>query len=273
MKNISIIFLFVFAEALYCHSQEIKVLEVTGTGFPEEGAYNNAREQAVRQLGVRVLSAYQEFQFGNKSVSEMERSFYLLAFSSGLILKEDTIQEAKLLPGEKTNNKPLYEVKLNVTVKELTKADPYFRLHLSVEPERKTYINGEDVNFVVSPSKDSYITIFSITNSNRAFLVFPNFMQKKNFVKAVDTLAVNDLVMGLLPEQEQSSEVLMAIATKEQLPFLNFDNAASWKTIATKEGKYLAMNNVGAATEIAQWLIKLGDDQWTSARYPYTIIK
>jgi hypothetical protein len=254
-------------------AQDVQVLEIVGRGYPEENAYNDAREQALKQSGIRLLSTFSEVRTGDKSESSISRQFYLAGIAAGMIVEEDTLQPAKLLPGEETENKPVYEVRIRVKVKEISKEDPYFELTVKITPERAVFHNGEQVSLQVTPTKDCYLTIFSISSDHRLYLIFPNVTQNQNFIKAHAVLPISGLTMGLLPGTTEASESIVAIATKENFPFIDFSDKNQWQKIATKEGQFLAFRVAGTATKLAEWLGKLGEDQWTIARLPYSIIQ
>ena len=254
-------------------AQDIRILEVSGRGYPEEAAYNDAREQALKQSGVRLLSAFSEIRSGDKSETSISRQFYLASMAAGMIVEEDTIQPAKLLPGEETNNKPLYEVQLRVKIKQLANEDPYFQLSMKLDPDRSIFHEGEQVALQIKSTKECYLTVFSIGADNRLYLVFPNVTQNNNYLKAHSVCPVSGLTMGLLPGFKEASETIIAIATKENFPFIDFNDKTQWQKVATKEGQFLVFRIAGAATKLAEWMNKLGEDQWSIARLPYSIIK
>ena len=255
------------------YAQENRVLEITGRGYPEESAYNDAREQALKQSGLRLLTAFSELRSGDKSGSSVFRQYYFAGIAAGIILKEDTLQPAVLLPGEETGNNPIYEVKLRVTVKQRSAEDPYFELTLKINPERTIFRNGDTVSLEAQATKDCYLTIFSVGPDNRLYLVFPNVMQDYNFLRAHTVLSIGGLTMGLLPDTKEASETIIAVATKENFPFIDFSDTKQWQRIAIREGQFLAFRVAGAATRLAQWLGNLGDDQWTIARLPYSVVQ
>lgn len=255
------------------YAQEVRILNIIGRGYPEENAYNDAREQALKQSGIRLLSTFSEIRSGNKSESSVSRQFYYAGIAAGMIIEEDTLQPAKLLPGEETGNKPMYEVQLRVKVKQLSKEDPYFGLSVKINPEGVVFHNGQQVSLQVEATKDCYLTIFSIGADNKLYLIFPNVIQSHNFLMAHTVFPISELTMGLLPGMTESSESMIAIATKENFPFINFTDEKQWQQIATKEGKFLAFRVAGASTKLAQWLGNLGEDQWTIARLAYSIIQ
>lgn len=254
-------------------AQESRVFEVSGRGYPEENAYNDAREQALKQSGVRLLSTFSELRSGDKSGSAVFRQFYFAGMAAGMIIEEDTLQPARLLSGEETGNKPVYEAKLRVTVKQRSNEDPYFELTVKIKPDQTIFHNGDTVLLEAEATKDCYLTIFSIGADNRLYLVFPNVTQDYNFLKAHSVMPISGLTMGLLPGTKEASETIFAIATKENFPFIDFTDTKQWQHIAIREGRFLAFRVAGAATRLAQWLGNLGEDQWTIARLPYSVVQ
>jgi hypothetical protein len=258
---------------LSLQAQEVRVLEITGRGFPEETAYNDAREQALKQCGIRILSTFSEIRSGSNSESSVTRQFYLAGIASGMIVEEDTLQPAQLLPRAKTGSNPLFEVRLRVKVKQLAHEDPYFVLSLKMQPERTFFRNGEQVTLQIQATKDCFLTVFSLGADNRLYLIYPYVMQANNFLKAHTVFPIGEFTMGLLAGSNEASESIIAIATKGNFPFIDFSDNTQWHKIATKEGRFLAFRVAGTAVKLAEWLGKLGEDQWTIARLPYSIIK
>jgi hypothetical protein len=258
---------------LSLRAQDVRIIQVSGRGYPEDAAYNDAREQALKHSGVRLLSTFSEIRSGDKSESSISRQFYIASIATGMIIEEDTLQPAKLLPGEETGNKPLYEVQLRVKIKQLANEDPYFQLTLKLNPERAIFHDGEQVSIQIESSKECYVTVFSIGSDNQLYLIFPNVTQSNNLLKSHTVCPVNGLTMGLLPGSKEASETIIAIATKENFPFIDFNDKNQWHKVAKKEGQFLTFRIAGAATKLAEWIGKLGEDQWTIARLPYSIIK
>ncbi len=259
--------------AVPLYAQETRVLEITGRGYPEENAYNDAREQALKQSGLRLLSTFSELRSGDKSGSSVFRQYYFAGIAAGTILQEDTLQPATLLPGEETGNKAVYEVRLRITVKQRSAEDPYFGVTLKVNPDQTIFHDGDTVSLEAEATKDCFLTIFSVGSDNRLYLVFPNVTQDHNFLKAHSVLPIGGLTMGLLPGTKEASEIIIAVATKENFPFIDFSDRKQWQHIAIREGRFLAFRVAGAATRLAQWLGNLGEDQWTIARLPYSVVK
>lgn len=246
----------------------VRTIDVIGIGFPEESAYNDAREKAVKQSGIRILSAFSEIQSGSKTDVSFARQMYVVGLSNGLIAHEDTIQPARLLPGEITGNKPLYEVRLRIKVQSSAPSDPYFSVSISMNPERQQYRLGDRVSLDVTATQDCYVTVFCISADNKLYLVFPNRDRSKNHAKANVTLKLGLFEMGLPPGLKQAGEQLFAVATKKEFPFVNIKEG--WEQIP-QGGKYLEFLVVGFATKLAEWLGRLPDDQWTIQRALYSI--
>jgi hypothetical protein len=262
-----------FCLALPLYGQDIREITVTGRGYPQEAAYVNAREQALKQCGLRLLSTFSEIRSGSNTSSSVSRQFYLAGIASGLIMREDTLETPHILPAEVVGEQRMFEVQLRLLVKQLANEDPYFHLALELHPERMVYHNGEQVDLQVQATKDCYITIFSLGADNRLYLIYPYVTQTNNFLKAHAVFPISGLTMGLFTGASEASESVIAIATKGNFPFIDFSNKDQWQRIATREGQFLAFRIAGAAPKLAEWLGTLGEDQWTIARLPYSIIK
>lgn len=104
--------------------------------------------------------------------------------------------------------------------------DPAFRLEASAD--RSVYQLGEAVQLEVTPTKDAYITIFSILKGNRVSMIFPNMYMNDNFVAAHQTRIIPNQQEAKVLEFKTTeteaikapySEMLMIIATKENIEF------------------------------------------------------
>jgi len=104
-------------------------------------------------------------------------------------------------------------------------------------------------------------------------LIFPNTNQRNNHLKAQTPLRIGELVMGLLPGLSNASETIVVVATKENFPFINFEDKNQWKNQRTDDGRYLSYRFVDAATKLGEWLSTLNENQWTIERLPYSISK
>jgi hypothetical protein len=255
------------------HAQQTRTIESSGHGLSDEASYNDAREQALKQCGIRLLSTFSEIRSGSNIESSVSRQFYLAGIATGMIVEEDTIQPAKVLPKTSKEDKAVYETRLRLKVRQLEKEDPYFQLSIKLDPERTIFRNGDQVSIQVQSTKDCFLTVFSLGADNRLYLLYPYVTQANNFLKAQSVFPISGLTMGLLAGSNEASESIIAIATKGNFPFIDFSDKNQWQKIATKEGQFLAFRVAGAATKLAEWLGTLGEDQWTIARLPYSIIK
>jgi len=270
-KILYLVLLFTLATSLY--SQDIKVIVAIGRGFPEESAYNDARENALKQAGLKVISAFSEIQSGDNVQVSTARQVFLSAVAKGVIIGEDTLEPASLLPGNQTDNKPVYETKLSIKIKNVEKNDPYFYLTMNFDPKRSSFRDGEAVSLKAIASKDCYLTVFSIGADNKLYLIFPNTIQTDNHIKIQDTIRIGNLVMGLLPGFSSSAESIVGIATKENFPFINFEDKNRWKNQVMSDGQYIEFRFIDGATKLGEWLGTLNEDQWTLERLPYAITK
>lgn len=254
-------------------AQTSKVLDVIGEGYPVEEALANARDQALRQSGIRLLSTFSEIESGSKSGVSTSRQVYTAALSQGLIAAEEELERKLTVRGEPPHETPVYQVKLRVKVASIAQTDPYFQLTLNLKPQRSFYRDGEDVTLELDVTKDCYVTVFSVGADNNLYLVFPNLNAKDNYLKAHSSRSIEGLTMHLPKEMEKAAEHIVAIATKENFPFVDNDNNSNVTFEYTGDGHAVALSCEGAATKLAEWLGKLGEDQWTLARLPYSIAK
>ena len=108
----------------------------------------------LKQAGLKVISIFSEIQSGDNIQVSIARQVFLSAVAKGIIIGEDTLQPASLLPGNQTDNKPVYETKLSIKIKNVEKNDPYFYLTMNFDPKRSSFRDGEVVSLKATASKD-----------------------------------------------------------------------------------------------------------------------
>jgi hypothetical protein len=109
---------------------------------------------------------------------------------------------------------------------EKQRPDPAFALTFSTN--RSVYQLGEAVEITVEPTKDAYITIFSILPGNQVSMIFPNAYMEDNFVKGHQQRVIPNkqereiLEFTTIETKELKApyaEMLLCVATKEPVSF------------------------------------------------------
>jgi len=187
-------------------------------------AIDNARRKAIEKVvGIDVLS---ETMVINYNVSgDVIRSIPHGKVIGIEILKEDI----ELMPAEKKGDAPYlaYVVKIRAqVVKEIGRTDVFVRI--AAKANRTVYKVGDLMQLEIKPSKDCYLTIFSILEDEKVISIFPNRFNQNNFVKA-NTVFVfpgnQEKRKGITLEafltkgQKKSDELFHIVALKEPLFF------------------------------------------------------
>lgn len=116
--------------------------------------------------------------------------------------------------------------------KEIGRTDSFFRL--DAKANRKVFKEGDLMEIQVTPSKDCYLTIFSVLEDEKVLILFPNRFNQNNFIKANSQFVFpgsNDRKKGITLEaflnegQEKADEMFHVLALKEPL----FFNTATFK--------------------------------------------
>lgn len=164
----------------------------------------------------------------------------------------------------------IYTWEVHVTAhvqSDLGESDPGFRLRLSLD--RTSYRETEPMTLKVVSTRDCYVTIFNLYSNDSLSVILPNSLVENNFVAKSDTLVLPPpgggwkLAPTLLPERENDHEALLAVATKELIPF-QIDGHL------TKHGLY-SMDD--ALLAINRWLVDIELDQRTTGLATYVVFK
>jgi len=248
-------------------------VEVEGVGKEKkENAYLDALENAVRRAaGIRLLSVFQELRSGSAKEAITSRQSFMLGMSEGLVTEIDTLERAKLLPGELTNEEPVYRCRLRVTVRDRGEPDEFFQLNLVLQPERKTFRNGEEVELRLSATRDCFVTVYNLGADNQLYKVYPAAEDQVPLV-ADEVKTVTGLRIGLLEGMDQASESIIAVATKE--PFDLLSGGGRQNVTLRFEGNVQGqIRHVGEFTKLGRGLARLSEDRWVLKSLGYSIIR
>jgi hypothetical protein len=251
------------------HSQERQTLVVDAEGFPKEAAIQNARQEALRRSGIRLLTTFTELSLGQGEERHVARQVYVGALSAGLIDAEEVLSCKLVIRGIEPDEVPVYLVKLRVRVAMVEPPDPYFSVALTTTPSTRVFRNGERLDVHVTSTQDCYLILFTIGADNKLWQVFPSKQQRTNHLTAHRIFDVSDLVVRSLTSDGPVSEQLIAVATKQQFPFIDLNDSSSWKV--ENDGN-VEFSELGAATRLTEWLARLGEAQWAISSMPYSIV-
>lgn len=161
----------------------------------------------------------------------------------------------------------IYRVAIRARVQpETGTPDPAFQLTLRLE--REILRDGEGLVMELEATQDCYATVLALYASDSLVVVFPNERMPDNRLQAGQPLRLPparagwDLPVRLLPGRESDQEMLLAVATKQPVPFP--------RTGRSREG----LGALGEALlAINRWLIDVPADQRTEAMAVYRLIR
>jgi hypothetical protein len=157
-------------------------------------------------------------------------------------------------------------------IKEKGKPDPGFKL--SVKLNDVSFKEGEEMIISLRSTQDAYVTIFNVLANNTVVVLFPNQRMKENFIEAKKRYDVPSkkwrkqgihFRVGLSPDTNKAEEMILVIATKENIPF---------QAKELKEGSFNILPTYqDAVTTLNRWLLSIPLDKRTSEFLTYQIIR
>jgi len=253
------------------------VIELSPTTTVDDArqmAWNRARQEALSHAGVEVVGAtagkLQELSAGGKSEVYDHFSRFIQTFTRGRITEEKILFDAvetQVIPG--TNQiRAVYRVTLSALIEpDTTAPDPAFVINLKLNSDN--FREGETISLQLEATQDCYITVFNLYALDSLRIWFPNDVAAENQLRRGDKMnvpppgAVWDLPLHLLPGKTMDVESVLVVATKEAVPFPEWEGSVV--------GGAVAMDR--ALTTLSGWLAKMPSDQRTETTATYTIIK
>jgi hypothetical protein len=254
--------------------------EATGAGravaaniTPEEAkerARKAARLDALSQLGVSIQS--EAFQFKGETSRGVFDDFVQLNRSSvhAKIIEERIL---KLDKGFSEDGLPFYQITMRVkAILETGLPDPTFlvKLHLNQE----IYRAGDAMFITVKPTKDCYLYLFNLITADTLVMLFPNKLFPNNFIGAdsvfvfppKDYWHMMELETELPKDQDETAELIMVIAIRQNVPFLEgeLDNTQGFAYIPTRRSAFLQLN---------RWLVQMPLSERTQTSQLYRIVR
>lgn len=226
-----------------------------------------ARREAVVQVTGQQITATQQLTTSETQLEGEFKTFenfveMMTTEVSGKIVEEKEPSFELELRGQTVYLSLAYEGKV---AKESVEPDPSFFLEFTTS--RSTYELGEPVEMTVKPSKDSYITIFSILPDNSVAVIFPNAYMADNKVSKFEVRSIPNASEKKILEfttaetddlKAPYAEMLLCVATKK--PF-EFDAPAEGTDYST------------AFTKINKLLMSIPRDERVQAFTQYSVVK
>lgn len=235
-----------------------------------EEAWKQAQMEAVSQSSLEVIGAtamrIQESE-GGEGYDQFAQ--FVRMATRGRIVAVDTLfddSEKRSIPGGE-RSELVYRVEIRAQVQpEMGIPDPAFRLELDLN--KAIFANGEALIVELTATQECYVTLFNLYANDSLLIVFPNERLPDSRIEAAKTRRIPplgagwELPVGLLPGRDSDQEMLLAVATKKPVPFLQGRDAR--QGLLAVDEALLAINN---------WLIDIPTDQRTETTAFYRIVK
>ena len=275
--NLFICILFIFiSSSLFAQDNE---KWVTCTG---DAAIQNISSEEAKILALRNarINAIEKVCGVSMQAETMVKDFQLAgdfihSISYGQIVEEkDKRWDTISMPANDPNDPPVLIYKVTMQAKVVSreeKPDPSFKINLKLN--RTTFQSGDEVVFKIKATQDCYLTILNIGADDTVRILFPNFLEKNNFIKKAATIQVpgktfqktgnSYITVRTLPGSKKNSEVVKVIATKQRIDFIDeMDLSNAFSPIGTPKM---------ALTKLARWLSQIPVSERAEASAVYTV--
>lgn len=237
-------------------------------------AIQNARNEALkRAFGTSINSKFfvqQEELILNGKVEEANN--YAVQFiserSSGRVLKDTVIYESMdNVSREGTQPRWDYVITINaLVIKEKESPDPDFSL--SINGIRDSYRHGEELNFIITSTKNCYVNIFGLGHDGRIYYIFPNSYDVNNSLVAgiprkIPSSSAYSLSLELIDEKQRGSEKVFVVATKDSAIFMQGE--------AFKPGVGYGEMRRSTLEHLMEWILAFKRDRICEATESYVI--
>lgn len=142
--------------------------------------------------------------------------------------------------------------------------DPGFQIDIT--SNKNVFNTGEELILEVTPTKDAYITIFSITEDNKVSVLFPNKYMSNNKVEKQTTRIIPNpqerdiLSFTMQPHHEKPqsvySELLFVVATKSDISYNKLSGQLNYHS------NWIELN---------RWLMEIPRSEWVEAFLQYQV--
>ncbi|MBM4167307.1 MAG: DUF4384 domain-containing protein [Ignavibacteria bacterium] len=272
MKTITFILVILFIQILYSQNEKAPQwifgkgnAEGTDTKQIRRDAVNDARANALKQAGIDIRASDVLIKTEtNQQLTDFYSKFAETS-SKGIILEERNVKVGKAEP--LTENSDVYKIEVileALVATQFGERDAGF--DVTLDANRESYQENESVQLTITSTREGYLTLFYVHNDSLNVL-FPNAIDKKNFLKANDTLRFphsNSYQLTLETEagKKSSFEEFIAVVTKGDIPVHNLSemkieqgNLQTKETMLTNYAKWLyeiPLDQRGSATKVLQ---------------------
>jgi len=235
--------------------------DVVGNKQARIRAIMDARRKAIEEgCGVEILSS-SLVEMGVLT-NDICHAIYSAHVEAKKVLKDTVI--AIKNPDGSHSGRYVVDAKFYVVCDE-GKEDPGFNIDVALN--KHTFEEGEDLKITVKPTRDCYISVFSVYENGEIHLIFPNAIEKDNRVESGEkrTIPGNDyygFTLEPLKDQLQSNEAVIVVGTKKDIPY--FTGMDRWKIENTPGPKL-------KGRDFVRWLLGIERDQRVIAVDGYTV--
>jgi hypothetical protein len=247
--------------------------EVYGTGkTPGEArheALQRAREAAVAKVAGVNVSA-QQLRLKSERQGEILDAFstVILTATQGRILKEMVAYQVRL-----EGDLPVYRADLIATVAfERGERDPEFTLSLRTIPDTQTFRDGEKITLQLEASQDCHVLVLNVLSDGNVVQLIPspsiphNLLSGNEAKRFPENEELIQFQVGLLDGRRRDQEMILAIATRENIPFRmdSESNPDDDLQVGTHQATLVSLNS---------WLVGIPLDSRVEASWIYEIVE
>jgi hypothetical protein len=233
-------------------------------------AISNARQSAIEQrIGVQIQAETMVKDF-------VLQSEYVSSLSTGHVVEEEVLKwEVENI--QNNNLKPpvmVYKVKIRARVEfERSPPDPAFKIYCILN--RSVFRDGDEVILKIKVTEDSYINIFTITQNDQVYLIYPNKYKIVNYIKKdkefifpskSDNEKGFKLKVGLLPGSDKTTERFKVVATKKQIKIIPY------QVVEADSLDVFAKESVSIQKIVSELMLVPASER-TEITVPYSIVK
>ena len=248
--------------------------------FHGEAAISNitpeeARNRAIRQARLAAIEQSCGVQMQSESVVKdfMLSGDFIRSLSWGHIVDEKIVQETVLINQQASDQPPrlTYHLSMQMEVRcERGQPDPAFQLTL--KSNKSTFIQGDNLVLTVRSTLDCYLTLVDFSPDGQVYILTPSPFLPDNRVTALTDVEIPAsavrqagirLRLGLPAGATSASEVILAIATKTKVPFLDAQ--------IEKSGLGKLDNIIIAGTQLMRWLSEIPVSERAEAQVMVTV--
>lgn len=223
-----------------------------------EKALKAAKSEALVKAGVtEYISEYTSLLTTevNENINEVFNSDLLIHMGGTIKEWEYTYGPEKKFDSQKKLFFIEFEIKAKVK-KYQSKPDPTFKA--KIDGLKRSYSDGERIEFSIFTFKDSYLNIFYISDSE-ASIIFPYELAQETFIKAKNEKIIDYLVAESNSNYESGR--LIIVITKRYYPFDS--------SLLSSDGYY----TISTADDIFKWLLDIEPENRTEYFQLFAITK